>query len=115
MPRLLRALAARAGNIVDHKKVAVRVGLDEKTVKAYTHLLELVFVVKTLPAWRPGITSREGKRPKVHVVDTGLLLFLLGADETRLRTDDQITGKAVENFVAMKIVKHRAWAETDHT
>lgn len=113
MPRLLRALAARAGNIVDHKKVAVRVDLDEKTVKAYTHLLELVFLVRLLPAWRPGITSREGKKPKVHVVDTGLLLFLLGADEARLRSDDQITGKAAENFAAMEIVKHLEWAETD--
>jgi predicted AAA+ superfamily ATPase len=112
VPQLLRALAARAGSIVDHEKVAQRLGVDPKTAKSYTSLLELVFLVRTVPAWRPGITAREGKKPKVHLVDTCLLLSLLGADERRLREDDQITGKAVENFVAMEIVKHLEWAET---
>lgn len=112
MPQLLRALAARAGGIVDHQKIARRLGMDAKTVKSYTHLLELVFVVKTVPAWRPGITAREGKKPKVHLVDSGLLLSLLGADERRVRKDDQVTGKAVESFVAMEVVKHVEWAET---
>lgn len=35
-----------------------------------------------------------------------MLLYLLGADENRLRGDDQITGKAVENFVAIELVRH---------
>lgn len=43
--------------------------------------------------------------------DTGLLLHLLGADEERLASDDQITGKALENFVAMEILRHAEWSE----
>ena len=40
-----------------------------------------------------------------HVVDSGLMAYLLGANEQRIRTDDQITGKILENFVAMEIAR----------
>ncbi len=50
--------------------------------------------------------------PKLYVVDSGLLLYLLGADEDRLANDDQVTGKALENFCGMEILKHLAWSET---
>jgi len=43
-------------------------------------------------------------------VDTGLLLNLLGADASRLFEDDRVTGMALENFVAMELVKHAEWA-----
>jgi predicted AAA+ superfamily ATPase len=42
-----------------------------------------------------------------------LLLYLLGADERRLREDDQITGKAVESFVAMELVRHADCSEVN--
>jgi predicted AAA+ superfamily ATPase len=62
--------------------------------------------VTRLPAWTPGLGNREIHHPKVYISDTGLLLYLLGADEKRLRDDDQVTGKALENFVAMEVVRH---------
>ena len=72
-----------------------------------------LFLVKTLPAWRPSIGACEGATPKVYVVDSGLLLHLLGADETRLADDDQLTGRVLENFVTMEVMKHLEWADTD--
>lgn len=39
------------------------------------------------------------------------MLHLLGANEERLANDDQITGKAIENFVAMEILRHAEWSE----
>jgi predicted AAA+ superfamily ATPase len=35
----------------------------------------------------------------------------LGANEDRLATDDQIAGKALENFVAMEILRHAEWSK----
>jgi hypothetical protein len=40
----------------------------------------------------------------------GLLAHLLGADETRVARDDQTTGKILENYVAMEVVKHLGWS-----
>jgi predicted AAA+ superfamily ATPase len=111
MPRLLRLLASQAANIVAPANISNGIALDRGTVEAYIGLLEAVFLVRRLPAWTPGIGNRELRHPKVYVVDTGLMLHLLGADEERLASDAQITGKALENFVTMEILRHAEWSE----
>lgn len=113
MPRLLRLLAAQAAGLLNYKAVADRLQLHPDTVTSYTQLLETVFLVKRLPAWRPGLGAREVHAPKLHLVDAGLLAHLLAADANRIAHDDQVTGRLVENFVAMEIVKHADWAQTD--
>lgn len=113
MPRLLRLLAAQAAGLLNYKTVADRLQLHPDTIKSYTHLLETVFLVQRLPAWRPGLGAREVHTPKLHLVDPGLLAHLLAADEERIAHDDQVTGRLLENFVAMEIVKHADWAKTD--
>jgi predicted AAA+ superfamily ATPase len=115
MPRLLRLLASRAGNIYSARNVAKVLGLTHDTVRVYTRLLETVFIVRTVPAWRPGIGSREIQTPKVYLVDSGLLANVLGADVGRVANDDQLTGKLLENFVAMEVARHLDWAETPAT
>jgi predicted AAA+ superfamily ATPase len=111
MPRLLRLLASQAANLLSYRGVAKRLGLHHDTVKAYVTLLEQTFLVKRLPAWRPGIGAREVATPKIYLVDSGLLAYLLAADEQRIRGDDQVTGKALENFVAVEVLKHLEWAK----
>ncbi len=112
-PRLLRLLASRAANLLNLTEFGGRLGLDHKTVGSYTKLLETVFLVKTVQAWRPSIGSRESATPKVYVTDSGLLTHLLGANEKRLAEDDQLTGKVLENFVTMEIMRHMEWAEAN--
>lgn len=111
MPKLLRLLASQAANIVVPANISNSIALDRGTVETYIGLLEAVFLIRRLPAWTPGIRSRELSHSKGYVVDTGLLLHLLGANAERLTTDDQITGKALKNFVAMEILRHAEWSE----
>ena len=61
--------------------------------------------------WRPGLGAREAARPKASICDPGLLALLLGADETRIRTDDQVKGKACETLALTELLKHASWAE----
>ena len=96
MPRLLRLLATQAAGLLNYKTVADRLQLHPDTVKSYVQLLETVFLVYRLQAWRPGLGAREVHAPKVNIVDSGLLAHLLGADADRIRTDDQVTGKVLE-------------------
>jgi uncharacterized protein len=110
MPRLLRLLAAQAANLLSYRSAAARLGLSPETVKAYVGLLEQLFLVRRLNAWRPGLGAREASTPKIYLADSGLLAALLGADETRIASDDQLTGKILENFVAMEILKHLGWS-----
>jgi predicted AAA+ superfamily ATPase len=111
MPRLLRLVASQAANIFVPANISKDTALHRETVAAYVALLEAVFLVRRLPAWTPGIGKREIRHPKAYLADTGLLPHLLGANEERLANDDQVTGKALENFVAMEVLRHAEWSE----
>jgi len=105
MPRLMRLLAAQAAGELSYRNLASRLEITRDTVQSYIRLLELVFLTVTLPGWRPGIGARETQRPKGYVADSGLLAHLLNADDARIRNDDQVTGRLLENFVAMELVR----------
>jgi uncharacterized protein len=111
IPRLLSLIAAQAANLYKADNIASKIGLDKKTVQAYTRLLETVFLVRRIKAWRPSIGSREVQTPKVFITDSGLLAYLLGADEKRAAEDDQVAGKLLENFIAMEVARLVDWAD----
>lgn len=109
--RLLRLLASQSANLLSYRRVGARLDMHHDTVKAYVALLEQMFLVKRLPAWRPGIGAREASTPKLYVCDSGLLAHLLGADVARIESDDQMTGKLCETFVAGELLRHSSWSE----
>jgi hypothetical protein len=115
IPSLLRLIAAQAANLFKAETMSSDLGISTKTVQSYTELLETVFLVKRVTAWRANIGRREVTTPKIYVVDSGLLAYLLGADEHRAAGDDQVTGKLFENLVAMEIARLLGWAETSAT
>jgi len=115
IPRLLRLLASQAANVLSYRGIAAKLDLTHDTVREYVGLLQTLFLVRLLPAWRPGIGAREAHAPKAYLIDSGLLAHLLGADERRIAADDQITGKVLENFVVIEVLKHADWADIDTT
>jgi predicted AAA+ superfamily ATPase len=115
IPRLLRLVAAQAANLFKAETMSNDLGISTKTVQSYTELLETVFLLRRIRAWRPSIGTREVATPKVYVVDSGLLAYLLGADPSRAAGDDQVTGKLFENFVAMEVARVLDWAVTSAT
>lgn len=108
---LLRLLASQAANLLDYSRIARDLEISDKTVKAYVKLLADVFLVHVLRPWRPGFGRREVHKPKPLIVDSGLLAYLLGADESRIANDDQVTGRILESFCGMELVKHAAWSQ----
>ncbi len=113
--RLLRLLAAQAANVLSYRSLAAKLDLTHDTVREYVGLLQTVFLVRLLPAWRPGIGAREVHAPKAHLLDSGLLAHLLSAEESRIALDDQITGRALENLVITEVLKHAEWADLETT
>jgi uncharacterized protein len=111
MGRLLRLLASQSANLLSYRAVGARLEMHHDTAQAYVTLLEHMFLIQRLPAWRPGLGARESSRPKVYVCDPGMLAYLLGADTERIGRDDQVTGKACETLVAAELLKHATWAE----
>lgn len=105
VPRLLRLLASQAANLFNSNSIAGKLNIRYETVADYTQLLETIYIVRRVQAWTPGLGSREIQHEKVYIVDSGLMAYLLGADRTRIAEDVQITGKIIENFVAMEIAR----------
>ncbi len=105
VPTLLRLLAGQSANLFNASAIGKAMGVADETVRSYTGLLETVFLVKRVRAWRPSISRREVSTPKMYLADSGLLAYLLGADATRAASDDQVTGKLFETFAAMEIAR----------
>lgn len=115
LPALLMHLAAGSGSTIALRPVARALAADEKTVRTYVRLLELLHLVVSVPAWTPGAAARAVRTPRVFVEDSGLLAHLLGAGAERIADDDMLSGRAYESWVAMELARllpHTATAPT---
>jgi len=105
LPVLLRHLAAGSGSLIALRPIAQALAVDEKTIRSYVRLLELLHLVVSVPAWTPGAAGRAVRSPRIFIEDAGLLTHLLDADEARIASDDTITGRAYESWVAMELAR----------
>jgi predicted AAA+ superfamily ATPase len=116
LPQVLRRLASQTGQVLNAADVARLVSLEQNLVGDFIQLLESVFLVHRLGAYARTAGSRVGRRPKVHVVDSGLAAYLNGITAARLaRRDPAILtefGHLLETFVVNEIIKQAGWAET---
>ena len=109
---LVPYLAGLSGNLLKYAHVANDLGLDDKVVRAYVEILDLMFIVKRLPAYIKNKAKREATTmPKLQMVDTGLACYLLG-----LHTEDQLLmshyyGALLENFLVIEFFKQATWAK----
>jgi predicted AAA+ superfamily ATPase len=88
LPRLLRVLAARSGQILNIAGTASAVGMEKSSAENYLKLLEAVFLVLRVPAWGTTLGSRVARQPKVHLVDSGVMAWLLGLTPEKIATND---------------------------
>lgn len=114
-PVLLRHLAAGSGSLIALRPMARALAVDEKTVRSYVRLLELLHIVVSVPAWTPGVAGRVVRAPRLFVEDSGLLAHLLDADADRIARDDTITGRVYESWVAMELARLLPHTETSPT
>jgi hypothetical protein len=109
--RLLFITAARSGGLASFHGMAGDLGVDTNTVRAHTKILEDLLLVRQLRPWHVNLSSRQIKSSKLHIVDSGLLAYLVGANERRIADDGGIAGTALESFVAMELLRQADWAQ----
>ena len=109
-----RFLAANTSEELNISRVAEQVGIDRRTVDSFVAWLQVIFVVRLLPAWGRNLAAQVAKRPKISFVDTALAARVLNKDASALaRLNEPATGPLLETFVASEIAKHLTWAEMD--
>lgn len=112
LPALLVHLAAGSGSLISMRPLAQSLSADEKTLRGYVRLLELLHLIVKVPAWTPGFASRAVRTPRLFVEDSGLMLHLLDADANRIASDDALSGRAYESFVATELARLLPHTET---
>ena len=109
--QLLHVAAARSAALASFHGMGKELGVDANTVRGHAKVLEDLFLVRRLKPWYTNLGARQVKTAKLHVVDSGLLAFLIGADEQRIAGDGAVAGMALESFVAMELLRQSDWAE----
>ncbi len=106
MRRLLRILAARAGQILNETNLSNDIGMNRGTFRRYEALLREVFLITLLNPWNASVVKRLTKAPKIYFNDTPLLCRLLRMD---LEDFDPVKtpahGYILENFVFTELTK----------
>lgn len=111
LARLLQAIGATSAAELNIDRLSSSLGTPATTIRRHIELLEMLFLIRRLPAWSNSLLARSIKRPKVHVADTGLLAYLNGADERRIETDPDLGGMYHETFVAMELHRQISWLD----
>jgi len=109
--RLLTLLAGRMSGLLVPANLAEQAGIPRTTLVRYLELLATVFLIKSVPAWSSGQTTRAIGTPKLAFVDTGIACHLIGQDAARLDEPDGAAGPVLENFVVMELARQLTWAE----
>jgi predicted AAA+ superfamily ATPase len=115
LPRLLGQLAARSGQVLNMAAISGVTGLEKSTAENYIKLLEAVFLVYRIPAWGTTLGSRITKHPKVHLVDSGVMAWLLNLTPQKVAQGAPATlteyGHLLETFAVGEILKQASWSD----
>ena len=111
--QLLAALAARTAQLLSVSSLAKHLKLLRPTVLHYLSVLERLFLVRRLRAWRWHPAQRVVAVPKVHMFDSGMAASL-----TERRAADWIDnrgpmGPLLESFVVQQLTAQAAWTDPD--
>lgn len=119
LPRLLGQLAARSGQVLNMAAMSGTIGLEKSTAENYVKLMEAVFLVYRLPAWGTTLGARITRHPKVHLVDSGVMAWLLNLTPQKITqaTPAALTeyGHLLETFAVGEILKQASWFDAPVT
>jgi uncharacterized protein len=93
------------------QSMANDIALPRRTLSLYLDLLELIFVIKRIPAWSSNLTTRAISTPKLIVTDSGLGGRLIGMSEERAKDPTAPVGPLLENFAIGEVARQLTWTE----
>ena len=102
--RFWTMLAHRHGGLHNAASIAQSLGVDGKTVAAYTDLFVDLLLVRRLEPWHENVGKRLVKSPKIYLRDPGLLHALLGIDTMEDLLGHPVCGASWEGFVMENIL-----------
>lgn len=104
--RFLRLCAGRSGQLLNMAALAADAGISNSTARRWLSILEASFLVTLLRPHHKNFNKRLVKSPKLYLLDTGLLCYLL-----RIRSPDDLRfhgsrGAVFETWVVSELLKN---------
>lgn len=103
--KFIGVLAGRVGQLVDNALLSQSVGVDAKTIREWTSVLESMRVISLVPPYFSNLTNRLVKSPKLYFTDTGLASRLQGWTQSTTLLTSPAQGSLFENLVYAEIYK----------
>jgi uncharacterized protein len=110
IPRLVRLCAARSAQELNVTAIAHDMGIPAKTIDSYLALLTHAFILTPIPAWSTNLSAKVVRRPKLHLVDSGLAAHLLGITAASAHVPSAPLGPLIETFAAMQLARQLPWS-----
>lgn len=110
IPRLLSLLAARTATLLNHAEISRSTGIPATTLRRYMAMLKAAFLISETLPWHANLGKRIVKAAKVHIMDTGLAVHLLGLNRENLDTWRDRIGPLLETFVTHELEKQISWS-----
>jgi uncharacterized protein len=104
---LLRLLAFQVGSLVSYTELAMKVGLNQKTVERYLDLLEKSFIIKRVGGYSRNLRKEITQKAKYYFYDTGIRNAIISAWNPLDKRDD--IWALWENWIWMERYKKRRY------
>ncbi len=101
----LRALAARAAQLLSLTDLSRDLGVTVNTIKAWISILEATYQVIVLKPWFTNAGKRLVKTPKVYFSDVGTLCYLTGLKDPEHAAAGPMGGAIMETAVVVEIIR----------
>ncbi|MGD9128363.1 MAG: ATP-binding protein [Planctomycetia bacterium] len=101
----LRLCAGRSGQVLNMTGLASDVGVSVNTIKSWLSVLETGFVISFLQPHQANYRKRLIKSPKLYMVDSGLMCYLLGITDASQLATHPLRGAIFETFVLSELQK----------
>ena len=111
-PKLVCAAVSQTARLFNLSDLSSPFELTRPAMSNYITVLESLFVLEKLPAWHNSRLKRLVKRPKCHLIDTGIAAALLSADIDSLETNRELLGRLLETLVFQELRRQATWFDS---
>jgi predicted AAA+ superfamily ATPase len=107
MRRFWTMLAHLHGGMLNLSDLGRSLGISDTTARRYVDALADAFMVRLLLPWHENIGSRQFKRPKIYIRDSGILHALLSLkDQSEIQSSPRL-GASWEGFALEEILREK--------
>ena len=99
MKKLVETTAAWSSKYMEQNAIRSALSIEKPTFNKYLSLLEMMYIIETLPAYTKTDYERVTKKPKIFMTDTALISSILNYTMDNIRLNQDISGKLIETFI----------------